>query len=776
MRGQRASKACSACATAKLRCAETRPCPRCVAKNIHCENDQVRPPSSNLPILPQSSVLPPEVDVLLSTDGITDPHSDVQSVANQLATPLTSPYGDNAGAVATYGLPDLSIDDAFAFDDALMGDFLRDIIYTNPDTSHVTINQTAFLPDVLDFGFNSQPINPLPFFNQDTGPASFQNVEYDPATRSRSGAVTPTVRKVIDMGQQAFKDSFWLWVPAANDSRSSEQTFLTIAEDQIIQEGRNLDASAVLEVSLPTRDRLLSLILSTCETPVQRHVLSRFPSAELISSILTRFVALRFDEVGWWIHAPTLHIDHEHEVFLAGLLGAAAVESHHPDIRGLGFAVQEAARIGVADRFEAENRTTRDLRTLQTFALHLHVGFWSGMRRKMEIAESFTYPLITMLRRSGRFQKCITNSPLQLASSDADNEDLWSDWIRNESFKRLVYHILIQDTSISMSLLTPPLLSPTEFQTDLPCSPAMWTAVTADEWEKAASSIDASLVPTISNALTNLHIIADHQSIIDVQLSLDIIVSSLWARVWQFRQIKTMPSLGGSGSVSLSANNLHQELVLDFKYVKMRSEDWEGGISPNVALKLEVCLMHLYVSLEDIQIFAGKEGESEARKRVPQLQTWCQSGEAREAVYHAGQALKAAAQFEAGTLRGFSAVAVYHASLVLWTYGILVEPKSRNSGPPTFVQLDVEDSKDLQRFLMMGQGTPCIADYSSRERSSLGFSTLSITNPPKVMNAVASLLSINAGTDRDAMPIVTNLSKLMRSLGKAASVMKRVST
>lgn len=39
---------------------------------------------------------------------------------------------------------------------------------------------------------------------------------------------------------------------------------------------------------------------------------------------------------------------------------------------------------------------TRDLMAVQTYMLSLDVGLWSGVKRKMELAEAFLYPLITV--------------------------------------------------------------------------------------------------------------------------------------------------------------------------------------------------------------------------------------------------------------------------------------------------------------------------------------------------------------------------------------------
>ena len=47
-------------------------------------------------------------------------------------------------------------------------------------------------------------------------------------------------------------------------------------------------------------------------------------------------------------------------------------------------------------QFEKDNSRTRELQVLQTYALELDIGLWSGYKRKMEIAESHAQPLITV--------------------------------------------------------------------------------------------------------------------------------------------------------------------------------------------------------------------------------------------------------------------------------------------------------------------------------------------------------------------------------------------
>ncbi len=88
-------------------------------------------------------------------------------------------------------------------------------------------------------------------------------------------------------------------------------------------------------------------------------------------------------------------------------------------------------------QYENDNSTTRDLRTSQTYALNIDIGIWSGNRRKTEIAESFSQPLVTMLRRALRFRRSLYANIVPHAEDTGEVlERKWHDWIEQESFKR----------------------------------------------------------------------------------------------------------------------------------------------------------------------------------------------------------------------------------------------------------------------------------------------------------------------------------------------------
>jgi len=52
----------------------------------------------------------------------------------------------------------------------------------------------------------------------------------------------------------------------------------------------------------------------------------------------------------------------------------------------------------ICDKIEKDNSRSRELQLLQAYALELNIGLWSGNKRKMEIAEAHSQPLITVSR------------------------------------------------------------------------------------------------------------------------------------------------------------------------------------------------------------------------------------------------------------------------------------------------------------------------------------------------------------------------------------------
>ena len=683
------------------------------------------------------------------------------------------------------------------FDDIMMADFLRDVMTPMPpaaqaqDLSHLSYS----LPhNFLDFGFDST----LDFPNMLGPPAGtlFDSYPTLPGSRdgepSRTGTSTPRGHQIeaVNLGQQAFKQSVWLWTPAVGDHGSAERQFLSLPNNRIMPEDESPGQPMLNDtVTLATRDRILAMVLSACESSVQCHVVACFPSAEFITRAISNFVANQKRQQYTWIHSATLTLKDDCHHLLSAFFCTGAILSKIPEVRKVGLAVHETLRTALADQFETDNRNVRSLKLWQTYALNLDIGLWSGNRRKMEIAESFSLPLITMHRRAGRFSRPRKLDVNPDAAEDAaTNEAKWHTWVEAESHKRLALYLIVRDTHASMSLLTQPVMSYAETSLDAPTSRELWEASDAEEWRELylnqRSDPSTSALPSLRSLIEDTSLIGIHQSVIDIELTLAVVATSIWALVWQYRQQKIIEkSHTGTSSRPASnlASSLYQECRQMTQYLSLNATDWGVEASPENDLMRDLILLHLHVGVEDIQLLAGKEGIEESRRVLPGLRVWMQSQESRQAIFHAGQVVRAAKQCAPGMLQGPVAVGVYHAALTMWAWAILEDyprqkepaPRPRttsrmraSNGSENVFRLDVADSADLQRFLVLGKGIPSIG--AADERSG---HTVLIGDPQNLMNTIQTILMSNTGDagEKGCPSLVSNLSKLLYALGKAAA-------
>jgi hypothetical protein len=208
---------------------------------------------------------------------------------------------------------------------------------------------------------------------------------------------------------------------------------------------------------------------------------------------------------------------------------------------------------------------------------------------------------------------------------------------------------------------------------------------------------------------------------------------------------------------------------------------------------LEYLMMLLHVSLEDIQLFAGKSGEEEARRVYPQIRDWTDDATSRITVWHAGQVLRIARSFEKTKLRDFYAVAVYHCTLTLWVYGMVTTHTTRRSGARTPVEgrqshgitntsighasarhvfLDGEENKIVRAFRQLGHGKPSLIGSeqwldSESQQGEQSSQICSLYNTKGIMLLGADTLRHNYPRSRSGLPpLVENLVNLMSALSK----------
>ncbi|KAI7065441.1 transcription factor Cmr1, partial [Hortaea werneckii] len=112
---------------------------------------------------------------------------------------------------------------------------------------------------------------------------------------------------------------------------------------------------------------------------------------------------------------------------------------------------------------------------------------WSGDKWQMDIAMGQRGMYFAMLRHSGSLE----NRPVSTSGLDGrgNTDQLWSEWIQNESRSRLVYSWAMVDQEISLFHDTAPLFSVTEFAAPMPDADRLWHAKSAAEWSSVFEQV-----------------------------------------------------------------------------------------------------------------------------------------------------------------------------------------------------------------------------------------------------------------------------------------------
>lgn len=416
---------------------------------------------------------------------------------------------------------------------------------------------------------------------------------------------------------------------------------------------------------------------------------------------------------------PLWSLDSQPQEWLAIAAAAGAVLAPVPALRKFGFALQEAVRVSIPSRFEENNSKVSNLSLVQALVLVQDLGVWSGNRRKMEIAECHLTVPIAMMRGRGKFTRAAYTPEVKVKEEDQGEEleKKWKHWMEREAWKRLAFHTFLREAQVGMTQLVGNMsIGYAEMRAPLPAARKCWFARSATEWKAAlleseaaakAEGVDKEQVPCLGDLLRDVSLLERNWMRVDVQFAISIYLHGFWGLVWEYRQLASIhrplfgqPSSSSSGHPSTSpftgTNNgtgtgtdTTQQSILISRLTSLRttlhhfhhlittSPSLSSHTTPTEHLLLHLLLMHIHVSLEDLQLFSGKEGEEQAKRIYPVLQRWADSGEARQALWHAGQVLRFARQFPKGHLREFWAAGVHVAGLVVWGVGVLTAVKDK---------------------------------------------------------------------------------------------------
>lgn len=341
-------------------------------------------------------------------------------------------------------------------------------------------------------------------------------------------------------------------------------------------------------------------------------------------------------------------------------------------------------------------------------------------------------------------------------------------------------HLFFHDAQSSVGLCKNPLISYNELCFGLPASRDLWTARSAEEWRniyltkaQLPANGTAPRVSELADYMASLDELGEHS---DVELCCMVIVYSFWGQILAYREAVKLHSArtnrrAAAHQVWMKVQ--HQELYRDLcEFSSMIRQS--GRFDSQLGLLAELFMMVLHVSPDELQKFAGKEGEDEARRAARSVEeNWADSPESRYAVWHAGQVFLHARQIPPTSLRGFNAIAVYLASLTLWVYGLVSGPTGEpgyQHAPPGYVPagsvlMDDYESSQSKAFLEVGQGLPAVRTIAGPD-----FVTEPLSNQDSVLSIAQNLLRDNYPSRKEAPPpLVESLVRLMQDLGSGSA-------
>lgn len=356
---------------------------------------------------------------------------------------------------------------------------------------------------------------------------------------------------------------------------------------------------------------------------------------------------------------------------------------------------------------------------------------------------------------------------------------------------RLIFHLYLRDAQTSMTSMNNPHISYAELTLPLPEARELWFAKSAREWKMHYLERNAGQdrrPPSLGDLFRDINLLATEHHRLDVQYAVSIYLHGFWSLIREYRQMNAIyrwsafsPTTAGNPNVLLQSR--HQELVKSLEQFQATAlQNWPHMLSAQEKVVLNLLFVNLHVSLEDLQLFSGKEGDEQAKRIYPSLQQWAQDAESRRALWHAGQILRWAKEFPSGHLKDFYAVAVHHAALAIWTWGVLTRATRRTAGlqpgynhSEPLIYVDGPEMNESAQFTSYGTGRPAIrgpvkkGQGGGRDSAGGGSGVLeSLLEEPKPTMAIVEEVFRANYLNGPVAPIVENLCHLIKQLGNAA--------
>jgi Zinc finger, C2H2 type len=386
-RADRAGQACIACAAAKARCEDQKPCRRCCVKNITCEvpsqtayrarqkfpgsrrsqscssgpespsgnhnltasqqstNSTSRPDSpqenqsNHVPhatVAQQPSALGPDTNLYQPNSPVSQPTNQIDATDREVPCPASM-----ESMIAQMDIYDMHAG-PMAGDQLILDNIMNEIL---------------FMPSTADFNNQNLEINFLDFAFQEEQLVTFPGQSIKTSNEPMIVKVTnrtPVYARDVRAGYAAFTRSPWLYTPAQRDCVLRDGEDLTLDEDSITS--ALTPRSTGLTPNIPScgfptivpvmRDRMYYLV-STMNRYTSR--VPDFPSLDVINHVVEAFFVRHTYQVDNWIHIPSIaHPDVIPELGLALVIAGSTLTSV-PAIWKMGLVLQDVVRVKLGE-------------------------------------------------------------------------------------------------------------------------------------------------------------------------------------------------------------------------------------------------------------------------------------------------------------------------------------------------------------------------------------------------------------------------------------------
>ncbi|CUM67405.1 uncharacterized protein PRCAT00005099001 [Priceomyces carsonii] len=584
---------------------------------------------------------------------------------------------------ATVGLEnDLELVNKFNFDGALNS--IRDIL-------HAADEESDSISDVLDSWICNQQTNCYDnnkfekFFNYDNLDFNTSNQSASPlsenyiSSRDLTGNIGSThLSERRDSRSSAFVGTSFVWrSPGADSSSKDVRPFVDLKTKNLSFIDKSIDKKSEefkkFQILPKTRDSILITLSETHHAQFWGDSANvNLPSFEELTLFVISYFKL-FHARYQIIHLPSFDPNKVSNVLLISILGAGAFfyGIENDALKRIGRYFFEISRRRLILEFEENNTNIRNLELHQANLINYIAGSWSGIDRNVEVSESFTSTIATMVRRGDLFKRYQYKTLQEIIEDPelASTEQKWKTWIQMESKKLLVYVMFYWCSQFSLITNIPYFINYIELELPLPHMEPLWRSSDANEWLRLVNIIKNQSPQHYSNNMSFQLLIGSilssrqlpSQSLSPKFIS-DVIIGNLIATIKHFisghndRLAFTNHIPGIADIKKRKRHSLSLDATFHLSYLVNRKAEIENmlesmeslvsnqGLANQVLYKLEIEYSYicLYASIKDCMKLAGVDDEIESRQVIPRLLQWYKKDSSRIAIWHCAQILKLA--------------------------------------------------------------------------------------------------------------------------------------